>query len=82
MPMRRSGEIIAWIIGWDLILEYALGAVTVAIGWSGYVVSFLKDFGIIVPPAYAGSPFTYDAATRTWHTTGALINCRRWRSSP
>lgn len=44
------GEFVAWIIGWDLILEYALGAVTVAIGWSGYVVSFLKDLGIIVPP--------------------------------
>jgi APA family basic amino acid/polyamine antiporter len=43
------GEIFAWIIGWDLILEYALGAVTVAIGWSGYVVSFLKDVGINVP---------------------------------
>ena len=41
------GEFIAWIIGWDLILEYALGAVTVAIGWSGYVVSFLKDLGIV-----------------------------------
>src|SRR6202041_1710656 len=43
------GEFIAWIIGWDLILEYALGAVTVAIGWSGYVVSFLKNLGIVVP---------------------------------
>ena len=43
------GELIAWIIGWDLILEYALGAVTVAIGWSGYVVSFLADFGIHIP---------------------------------
>ena len=43
------GELIAWIIGWDLILEYALGAVTVAIGWSGYVVSFLHDVGINVP---------------------------------
>jgi basic amino acid/polyamine antiporter, APA family len=43
------GELVAWIIGWDLILEYALGAVTVAIGWSGYVVSFLKDVGINVP---------------------------------
>src|SRR6201987_2582152 len=43
------GELFAWIIGWDLILEYALGAVTVAIGWSGYVVSFLKDIGINVP---------------------------------
>lgn len=44
------GELIAWIIGWDLVLEYALGAVTVAVGWSGYVVSFLKDFGILIPP--------------------------------
>ncbi len=43
------GEFFAWIIGWDLILEYALGAVTVAIGWSGYVVSFLRDLGINVP---------------------------------
>ena len=43
------GELFAWIIGWDLVLEYALGAVTVAIGWSGYVVSFLKDVGINVP---------------------------------
>jgi APA family basic amino acid/polyamine antiporter len=68
------GELIAWIIGWDLILEYALGATTVAIGWSGYVVSFLKDLGIVVPSAYAGSPFAYDAAERAWHATGALIN--------
>ncbi len=44
------GELIAWIIGWDLILEYAVGAITVAIGWSGYVVSFLRDFGIVIPP--------------------------------
>jgi APA family basic amino acid/polyamine antiporter len=68
------GELIAWVIGWDLILEYALGAVTVAIGWSGYVVSFLKDLGIVVPPALAGAPLAYDAATQTWTTTGALLN--------
>lgn len=43
------GELFAWIIGWDLILEYALGAVTVSIGWSGYVVSFLHDIGIDIP---------------------------------
>src|SRR5580765_1356956 len=43
------GEFIAWIIGWDLVLEYALGAVTVSIGWSGYVVSFLRDLGINIP---------------------------------
>jgi basic amino acid/polyamine antiporter, APA family len=68
------GEIIAWIIGWDLILEYALGAATVAIGWSGYVVSFLKDIGIVVPSAIAQSPLAYDAAERTWHVTGAVLN--------
>ena len=49
------GELIAWIIGWDLILEYALGAVTVAIGWSGYVVSFLHDIGINVPCALSAA---------------------------
>jgi len=68
------GELIAWIIGWDLILEYAVGATTVAIGWSGYVVSFLKDLGIVVPAAFAASPFSYDAADRVWHATGALLN--------
>ena len=39
------GELFAWIIGWDLILEYAFGAATVASGWSGYLLSFLEDFG-------------------------------------
>ncbi len=68
------GEFIAWIIGWDLILEYALGATTVAIGWSGYVVSFLHDLGIVVPPALAGAPLAYDSATGVWSTTGAVIN--------
>ena len=49
------GELVAWIIGWDLVLEYALGAVTVAIGWSGYVVSFLHDVGINVPCALSAA---------------------------
>src|SRR5713226_9467665 len=40
------GEIFAWIIGWDLVLEYAFGAATVASGWSGYFVSLLRDFGV------------------------------------
>jgi APA family basic amino acid/polyamine antiporter len=52
------GELIAWIIGWDLILEYALGAATVASGWSGYVLSLLGDFGIRVSPKLAGAPGT------------------------
>lgn len=50
------GEIFAWIIGWDLILEYAFGAATVASGWSGYVLSLLQDIGIHIPPALAGTP--------------------------
>src|SRR2546423_10050890 len=45
------GEIFAWIIGWDLILEYALSASTVAVGWSGYFVSLCRDLGITIPPA-------------------------------
>jgi len=52
------GEFIAWIIGWDLILEYSMGAATVAVGWSGYVVSFLRDLGVVVPPALTASPGT------------------------
>src|SRR6059058_1740648 len=52
------GEFVAWIIGWDLILEYALGAATVASGWSGYVLSLLGDLGIRVSPTLAGAPGT------------------------
>ncbi len=51
------GEFIAWIIGWDLILEYALGAATVAVGWSGHLTSFLHDFlGISIPASLASAP--------------------------
>ncbi len=46
------GELVAWIIGWDLVLEYALGAATVAVGWSAYVVSLLHDIGIALPAAF------------------------------
>lgn len=52
------GEFVAWIIGWDLILEYALGAATVAVGWSGYLVSILHDFGIQFPAALSAAPGT------------------------
>jgi basic amino acid/polyamine antiporter, APA family len=52
------GEIFAWIIGWDLILEYAMGAATVAVGWSGYIVSLLHNVGITLPPAFAAAPGT------------------------
>src|ERR1700730_2043525 len=68
------GELIAWIIGWDLILEYAVGATTVAIGWSGYVVSLAKDFGLDFPVRLVSAPFNYDAAQHTWSSTGAILN--------
>jgi APA family basic amino acid/polyamine antiporter len=50
------GEIIAWIIGWDLILEYAFGAATVASGWSSTLVAFLQDYGISLPPQICDVP--------------------------
>jgi basic amino acid/polyamine antiporter, APA family len=65
------GKFIAWIIGWDLILEYAFA---VAIGWSGYVVSFLHDVGVQISDRFAGSPFAFDAATATWSHTSAILN--------
>jgi APA family basic amino acid/polyamine antiporter len=52
------GEFLAWIIGWDLILEYLFAASTVSVGWSGYVVSFLKDFGIHIPTALTAATGT------------------------
>jgi len=44
------GELVAWIIGWDLILEYAFGAATVAVGWSGHLRAFMHDLGLNLPP--------------------------------
>ncbi|MEI7595247.1 MAG: amino acid permease [Bacteroidota bacterium] len=52
------GEFFAWIIGWDLILEYLFAASTVAVGWSGYVVSFLKDLNINIPAEFANAAGT------------------------
>jgi len=49
------GEFLAWIIGWDLILEYLFAASTVSVGWGGYVVSFLHDFGIHIPTAFTAA---------------------------
>jgi len=52
------GEIFAWIIGWDLILEYAFGAATVASGWSGYAVSLLDEVGLHIDPRWIATPGT------------------------
>src|SRR5438034_11643510 len=53
------GEFVAWIIGWDLVLEYAMGAATVGVGWSGHFLSLLDFFGIHIPAKLAGAPFDF-----------------------
>jgi len=69
------GELVAWAIGWDLILEYAVGAATVSVGWSGYVVAFMRDFlHINVPDAWTTAPFTYDEVAHQFVRTGAILN--------
>ena len=79
------GEFVAWIIGWDLILEYLFAASTVAVGWSGYVVSFLKELGISIPSAFTSAPYDHHASadagwnmwrlfTEGWVSTGAVLN--------
>ncbi len=79
------GEFVAWIIGWDLILEYLFAASAVAVGWSGYVVSFLKDLGMVIPPAFTKAPYDHVAPldagwniwrlfTEGWTHTGAVLN--------
>jgi APA family basic amino acid/polyamine antiporter len=51
------GELLAWIIGWDLVLEYAVGAATVSVSWSSYLVRLLGHFGITLPERLTASPF-------------------------
>src|SRR5512137_3005582 len=79
------GEFLAWVIGWDLILEYLFAASTVSVGWSGYVVSFLKDLNINIPPAFTSAPYNHAAPagagwnmwrlfTEGWTSTGAVLN--------
>src|SRR5215212_4673810 len=79
------GEFAAWIIGWDLILEYAMGAATVGVGWSGYFVSLLDYLGIHLPPAITSAPLRFcstadvtngvaHCAHVAWNSTGSLVN--------
>ncbi len=79
------GELVAWIIGWDLVLEYAAGAATVGVGWSGHFVSLLGDFGIALPATMTNSPTQWCTAANVatgmggcthvgLHWTGAIIN--------
>lgn len=68
------GELFAWIIGWDLVLEYAVGSATVANGWSGYFQSVLAKFSIHVPTVLAGPPIIYDTSVGEFISTGGIIN--------
>jgi APA family basic amino acid/polyamine antiporter len=79
------GELVAWIIGWDLVLEYAAGAATVGVGWSGHFVSLLNNFGLALPAHLTAAPTQWctaanvrDAVAGCSHSglvlTGALIN--------
>jgi APA family basic amino acid/polyamine antiporter len=68
------GEGVAWFIGWNLILEYLFAAGTVAVGWSGYVVSLMEQLGVHLPPALTNAPFTKGTGHLEIVRTGALIN--------
>jgi len=65
------GELIAWIIGWDLMLEYCVGSIAVAISWSGYFTALLKGFGITLPP---WSTIDYRSAMHGFHKAIELLN--------
>jgi APA family basic amino acid/polyamine antiporter len=76
---------VAWIIGWDLVLEYAMGAATVGVGWSGYFVSLLDNFGFHLPAALTSAPLRFCTAADVtnavtacvqpgWNPTGSLVN--------
>src|SRR5438105_14515984 len=67
------GELVAWIIGWDLVLEYSLSSSTVAVGWSAYAVTLLSEMGIPFPPRLTGAPGTHICLPDGTHVT-ALIN--------
>ncbi|HJW13445.1 MAG TPA: amino acid permease [Thermoanaerobaculia bacterium] len=68
------GELAAWIIGWDLVLEYAVGSATVAHGWSHYFQDFIGIFGIKVPHALAKAPFDYDPHLGHLVSTGTVLD--------
>ncbi len=68
------GELIAWIIGWDLILEYLFGASTVAVGWSGYFVAFLDELGVKLPTGWTQAPLDVEGTHHLVRTAGGVIN--------
>ncbi len=67
------GEFVAWSIGWGLTLEYLFSAATVSVGWSGYFVSLMRDFGLVIPEHYCSAPLAYDTVAG-WSATGSVLN--------
>jgi len=67
------GPLIAWIIGWNLVLEYLAGASTVAVGWSGYFNDFLLHIGLPVPPMFNGAPIALQGFNH-FVLTGSVVN--------
>ncbi len=68
------GEFVAWIIGWDLILEYLFGAATVAVGWSGYFVALMGKLGVYMPPGWTQAPFNVQGTHSLVRNAGGVIN--------
>jgi APA family basic amino acid/polyamine antiporter len=68
------GELFAWIIGWDLVLEYAVGSAAVATGWSGYFQNVLLKVGVQLPEALRSSPWSYNVETGGFEATAGVIN--------
>ena len=68
------GELFAWSIGWDLVLEYAVGSSTVAHGWSAHFQDLLGSFGIHIPYAFGNAPFDYDIGAARFVSTGAYFD--------
>jgi APA family basic amino acid/polyamine antiporter len=68
------GELFAWIIGWDLILEYAVGSATVAHGWSHYFQDFIGILGLKIPHVFSTAPFDYDPKLGHFVSTGTLLD--------
>jgi APA family basic amino acid/polyamine antiporter len=67
------GRFMAWFIGWNMVLEYLAAGSTVAVGWSGYFVSFLAHFGIVIAPSLTNAPLA-GTGLESLHLTGALLN--------
>jgi APA family basic amino acid/polyamine antiporter len=68
------GELFAWIIGWDLILEYTVASATVAHGWSHYFLDFIGIFGITIPKVLTNAPFDYNIGTGLLESTGTIVD--------